>query len=301
MFPTLRPGDVLLCSRRHERWLNAIVIDELRLPGGGITRHIKRLTALSGDIRADRVIPHAHAWIEGDNAAASTDSRRWGPVPYSRLVAVGVALLRDSTLIDVRPRARRKRPKLWFRVCELWLDVWYGLTTRGFIRSDASGFSPAAVHPYAATPWNIARRALDQLQLGPEDVFVDYGCGRGRVLAIALRRGVRRAVGIEIVPALAEDARRNLRRYRTRCEIIEANAAQIPAPDDATVIYVFNAFPTPVLADVVERIRESLSRHPRSLQFLTYGIDAMLLRSLLGVEPRLLTENVLSSTLVAET
>jgi signal peptidase I len=285
MLPTLRPDDLLFCSRRRERWVNAIVIDEVQLPGGGVTRHIKRLTGLAGDVRGDVEIPQGWAWIEGDNPDASTDSRTWGPVP------------RDAAVLDVRPRMRTTRHDVTTRIRETWLDMRHGIATRGFVRADSSGFSPAAVHPYVATPWDVVRQALDQLPLTPEDVLLDYGCGRGRVLALALERGIQRAIGIEIVPVLAGDARRNLAKFGNRCEIIEGDAAALTTPDDASVIYVFNSFPASVLAQVVARINESLRRRPRRAQLLTYGIDRALMQSLVGVEPRRITDQLLSFTL----
>jgi SAM-dependent methyltransferase len=56
----------------------------------------------------------------------------------------------------------------------------------------------------------VTEIALDMLQLTPDDVFVDLGCGDGRVVAAALRRGVRRGIGIELDAELAGSARRRV-------------------------------------------------------------------------------------------
>lgn len=249
------------------------MIDELRIAGGGHTRHVKRLIALAGDQRNGVRLRPGEAWIEGDNADASSDSRTWGPVPWERLSAVGVAVLRGHLLIDVRPRMRAAPRQLRTRAREALLDLRHRVHTRGFQRADTFGFSPDYVHPYVPTPWEVAQTLLDRGGVRSDDVFVDYGCGQGRVLVLALERGVRRAVGIEIVPSLAAAARRNVARYAGRCQIIEDDAAMVAFPDDATIAYAFNAFPTAVFASVVAQMWESLARRQRPLRLVTYGVS----------------------------
>ncbi|AES93821.2 putative signal peptidase I [Medicago truncatula] len=49
--------------------------------------HIKRIIALPGEWFVNRhnqdvlKVPEGHCWVEGDNAASSTDSKSYGPVP----------------------------------------------------------------------------------------------------------------------------------------------------------------------------------------------------------------------------
>jgi SAM-dependent methyltransferase len=54
------------------------------------------------------------------------------------------------------------------------------------------------------------RTAMDMLNMNSSSVFADVGCGDGRVLIEAIRRGARRAVGVEIDPDAADEARRNI-------------------------------------------------------------------------------------------
>lgn len=48
--------------------------------------HIKRIIALPGEWFVNRhnqdvlKVPEGHCWVEGDNAASSTDSKSYGPV-----------------------------------------------------------------------------------------------------------------------------------------------------------------------------------------------------------------------------
>ena len=54
-------------------------------------------------------------------------------------------------------------------------------------------------------------RLLDTIPLPPESVLVDFGCGKGRVLLLAVLRGIKKAVGIEFSPELCAIARDNVR------------------------------------------------------------------------------------------
>ena len=57
----------------------------------------------------------------------------------------------------------------------------------------------------------------------PNEVFIDYGAGLGRVLVLAAMLPFKRVIGIEISPVLVERARANLFRCRgkLRCKDVE--------------------------------------------------------------------------------
>ena len=103
-----------------------------------------------------------------------------------------------------------------------------------------------------------------------EDVFLDYGCGKGRVLTVAATRPFRRVIGVEMLPDLAAVAERNLStaRRRLRCretEVVVADASTYRVPPDVTVIFLFNPFRGEVLSAVQQQIHGSLTEHPRCL------------------------------------
>ena len=60
------------------------------------------------------------------------------------------------------------------------------------------------------TPDHIITEMLDGLKLKSSDTFADLGCGDGRILIAAVRKSGCRAVGIEIDPAKAEEARKRV-------------------------------------------------------------------------------------------
>jgi hypothetical protein len=106
-----------------------------------------------------------------------------------------------------------------------------------------------------------------------QDVFVDYGAGRGRAVVLAATRPFRRVLGVEVRAEFAADARANLRRAarRLRCpqvEIVEANATDVGVPDDATLLHFFDPFAGTTLERLVDEIPASLRRHPRTVTIL---------------------------------
>ena len=65
--------------------------------------------------------------------------------------------------------------------------------------------------PYVSTPHNIVEEMLDVADVGPGDYVIDLGCGDGRIVIAAARRG---AVGhgVDLDPERIREARENARR-----------------------------------------------------------------------------------------
>ena len=103
-----------------------------------------------------------------------------------------------------------------------------------------------------STIWSI----LDHLALGPSDVFVDIGSGKGRVLCCAARYPVDRVVGVDLSERLCEAARENAQRMRGRRAPISVRASTADELDysAATVLFLFDPFGAPTLATVLEKI-----------------------------------------------
>lgn len=91
MAPAVEPGDWLLVDPTVHRWPRRGALVLVREPGSEILV-LKRVTARPGDTL---VAPEGRrtalgpwdAWLAGDAADLSIDSRRYGPVPLERLVA----------------------------------------------------------------------------------------------------------------------------------------------------------------------------------------------------------------------
>jgi SAM-dependent methyltransferase len=153
--------------------------------------------------------------------------------------------------------------------------VWgRGLDTEDPVRQ------PEHDHPdrlvYAPSAWHALPRALRYLGVSDHDTFVDFGCGKGRVVHQAAKQPFRRVIGVEISPVLAEIARTNLaaRRHEHRCrnvEIVVADAREFQVPDDLTIGYFLHPFTGQTFDAVLRGIVDSIDRHPRRLRLIYLG------------------------------
>jgi SAM-dependent methyltransferase len=136
---------------------------------------------------------------------------------------------------------------------------------------------PEHDHPdrvqYIPSAWHVLPRALRYLGVSENDTFIDFGCGKGRVLHQAAKRPFHRVIGVEISPVLAEIARGHLaaRAHRHRCQdvqIVISDVADYQVPDDLTIGYFFHSFKNETLDALLEGIIESIDRHPRLVRLI---------------------------------
>jgi cyclopropane fatty-acyl-phospholipid synthase-like methyltransferase len=137
------------------------------------------------------------------------------------------------------------------RLNNLWWEYRLGISTRGIVPTD----HPDSVH-YGTMGYRTVWRVLEHLDLGASDVFVDIGCGKGRVLCCAARQPVSKVLGVDISAGLVREARDNAQRLRGRRAPVEV--ANLPAQEfdysDVTAVFMFDPFGAATLEPVLERI-----------------------------------------------
>jgi hypothetical protein len=146
-------------------------------------------------------------------------------------------------------------------------------------RVDLDELNLASLHRvhYEPSPWLALRRVLPQREVGPDDVLIDLGSGKGRIVYQAAKRyDLARVIGVELSAELTAAARENLagRDGELRCTNIErvtADALEYELPDDVTIIYLANPFAGPVFAAVVQQMLASQQRRPRTLRVVYFN------------------------------
>ena len=125
--------------------------------------------------------------------------------------------------------------------------------------------------PYVPIPYAQFECVMESLPLRPgEDVFLDYGCGKGRAIVLAGMYSFLRVIGVEMSAELCQLARKNIQQASPKlaCSNIEVHhvdAADYEVPADVTVIFFCKPFGEKTLAVVLDNIQRSLCEHPRNM------------------------------------
>jgi precorrin-6B methylase 2 len=94
--------------------------------------------------------------------------------------------------------------------------------------------------PYVGTPERVIARMLALAKVGPSDTVIDLGSGDGRIVIYAAARLNARGIGVEMMPHLIQESRRNARNAgvqdRTRFIELDARAADLR---EATVLTLY--------------------------------------------------------------
>ena len=103
-----------------------------------------------------------------------------------------------------------------------------------------------------------------------DDVLVDFGSGKGRMVFLAAHYPFKKIVGVEISEELNQVARQNIERHlpelrSKNIELVTSDALLFAIPDDMTIAYFYNPFQGEIFKAVLANIHSSLERRPRSL------------------------------------
>ncbi len=101
-----------------------------------------------------------------------------------------------------------------------------------------------------------------------DDVFIDFGSGKGRIILGAQEYPLKRIIGVELQESLCCIARSNYHSWRGRrvcnsVEIVCRDAVEYEIPADAAIFYMYNPFRGQVLKSVIDRIVDSINKYPR--------------------------------------
>jgi hypothetical protein len=117
------------------------------------------------------------------------------------------------------------------------------------------------------TPVYRVRRALMELRGRASEieksVLVDYGCGAGRILLVALEAGFREVVGVDLSADEIKRCGRNLthvertRPIKFKWDLTHGDASQFQIPPEARVFFFYHPFDSiPTWEKILGRIRD---------------------------------------------
>lgn len=153
-----------------------------------------------------------------------------------------------------------------------WYDWRRGTRTAGWVPLDTfsiAGPNKERGRAYQATPAFAFMRLLEEVPLPRDAGFVDFGCGKGRVLLLAAEAGFSCVVGIEFASELAAEARDNTSRWLgsngNRCDIsvVEGDVLEYDIAPRDRIFFLFNPFDDVILDRLLDRVEASLQAAPR--------------------------------------
>ena len=124
---------------------------------------------------------------------------------------------------------------------------------------------------YQACNYYILEKGLNYLRsIGENNSIVDFGCGKGRVLAVSAYFEFKHITGIDFAKALCVVAEKNiecskLRYPATEFNIICDDAVNYKIQTEQNVFFFFNPFDDVVLLEVVKNILLSLKEKSRKV------------------------------------
>jgi len=122
---------------------------------------------------------------------------------------------------------------------------------------------------YQPTRFNQLQEMVNCLDLKKEDVFVDFGCGKGRVVCFMAMQEIRKVIGIELRRELVEQAIKNAKELNPGIpvEIIQGDSATFYS-EEGTIYYMFNPFGQDTVKCVLNNISDSLKDNPRQIKIV---------------------------------
>lgn len=160
-------------------------------------------------------------------------------------------------------------------LAEAWQEHRRGIRSEGKIpQEELSG--AAEGQSYEALSYAALRNIFQRIapsSAASNDVFLDAGCGMGRVLHEAARHPYHQVFGFDISPRLIRQAGHNLavpdaRRHCRDISLSVADARTFTIPAEVTTVFLFNPFRGSVMEGFMRQLTSSCALRPRSLKIV---------------------------------
>ncbi|MBQ8175054.1 MAG: class I SAM-dependent methyltransferase [Clostridia bacterium] len=120
------------------------------------------------------------------------------------------------------------------------MDELLNIRTEGYMNVG----NPVGYAEYDATPYSILEKMVQAYPFAPEDCFVDFGCGKGRVICFAANHGCQNVIGVEyndqIYQALSENVVGS--RQRAHIRIVHGRAETLEIDQRLNKCFFYNPF-----------------------------------------------------------
>jgi len=154
------------------------------------------------------------------------------------------------------------------------VDKFEGIDTAGYISYSELGINNQKIgYRYGPGGWGDLAMALGK-KVCVDDVFIDFGSGKGRMVYLAARYyPFKKVIGVEITEKLNDIAKKNIENnsHKLQCknvQLITADVSNYAIPDEVTIVYMFDPFDGAVFVRLINNLRVSLNRYPREITII---------------------------------
>lgn len=103
--------------------------------------------------------------------------------------------------------------------------------------------NPIGYADYEATPHDILVKMVTRYPFEENDCFVDFGCGKGRVICFSAENGCKNVIGIEYNKKIFESLQKNIEElYRDTIRIFNLKAEDWRCAPETNKCYFYNPF-----------------------------------------------------------
>jgi len=168
-------------------------------------------------------------------------------------------------------------------------DEMHGVETGGLIPAGellTGHSSDAHVTAYYGVAPSILRNLVELwLEMGPackigRYTFVDIGAGKGRAMLVASELPFKQVIGVELNPAMADVAQRNVdhwiesregdptARRHAPVRLVEQDALEFEFPKTPCVAFLFHPFEAPLMKKLLRQIEKQFAKRSGQLDVL---------------------------------
>lgn len=179
---------------------------------------------------------------------------------------------------SLRNRGLMRTVRLAAAYCEDYIfDLRYGISTasrQDISTLDVIGNNCAHAQGYQPTHVRAFMALMKVLRIRAGLGFVDFGCGKGRVLLLASRCNFAVIRGVEFSPDLCRLARANVSKYlqslpsHKAITVIESDVVDYAIAPEEHVFFLFNPFDGLIIKTIVDNVRKSVEAAYRPVYFI---------------------------------
>jgi hypothetical protein len=180
-----------------------------------------------------------------------------------------------NSLIHAFRRALAAVPSIQIIVQEHSRDKTFGIETFEPLYDSDQVSTHKDGLAYFPASYKVLEILQDHLKLGPDDILIDYGSGKGRVLFFFATHKLKKLIGVEIRKELVDAANRNLASFSVKnapIVFVHADALHFD-PREGTVFFFFNPFGYQTFTAVIGKIKESLAASPRKIRIVYFNAN----------------------------